>query len=243
MDVVRNCSFRQTLLCHASVPLSRQVNLDILEKLHFASYLKPENEQPDLKSRAVERFVSTGDSSIRSPSPPFKAALLHLGAIWPRAASLDELLRAAADRLGFQGRPATITPSERRGFVTNLMQCLASGMIEPYHDADAFVTVVSARPVGSRLARAQAAASGVVTNRRHEEITLDELARAALMRLDGSVDRAGLLRLLVTEFERGRLSIARDGTPIARGERVDEILDKAIDASLEKLAAWALLVA
>lgn len=243
MDLLRNCSFRQTLLCHADVPLSRHLHLASLEKLYLASQIKPTSKQPDLKSHAVEQFVTAADSSVRSATPTIKAALCHLGAAWPRAVSLDELLAGAAARLGSRGRSATLSSADRQGLANILVQCLACGMIEPHCEPDAFVTSVSEFPRASELARAQAAASAHVVNRRHEGVALDEISQNTLAHLDGTVDRAALLKILIQAFERGRLSIFRDGVPIGRGEPVELILEKAIDASLQMLASHSLLVA
>lgn len=243
MDALRSRSFRQTLLCHAGVPLKRHLGLASLEGLYLAGELRPENPVPDLKSPNGERFLIPSGATVGSPAPVVKAALYQLSLNWPRAVSLEDLFAGAAALLGSDGVPATISAMERQSLGDNLVQCLVAGLIEARSAPDSFVTTVSQRPCTSLLARTQARASPQVNNRRHEVVNLDDVSQNTLAHLDGQRDRAALLRILRESMESGRLSVFKDGVPVGRVEVADEILEQALEQCLSKLAAKALLIA
>ncbi len=243
MDALRSRSFRQTILCHADVPLQRHLGLASLEGLYLAGELRPENATPDLKSQKSERFLIPSGTTVGSPAPVVKAALHHLSQSWPRAMSLDELLAGAAALLGSEGAPATISAMDRQSLGDNLVQCLVAGLVEARSAPDSFVTTVSERPCTSLLARTQARTGPQVNNRRHEVVNLDDVLQNTLAHLDGQRDRAELLRILRDSMESGRLSVFKDGVPVGRVDVADEILELALEQCLSKLAARALLIA
>jgi methyltransferase-like protein/SAM-dependent methyltransferase len=243
MDLLRNRMFRYTLLCHDNLPLRRHLNLDSLLGLYLAGNLKPTSGSPDLTSSGHETFMTASKSLIGSPSPPVKCALAHLGKIWPRAARLDELILDVEKRLSAAGISQPLSVPDRQRLGDNLVQCLATGMIEARSEVDSFVTAISERPRAGRLAQAQAAIGPSVTTRRHEQVVIDDVSQNTLAQLNGKNDRAALLHMLAEAMDRGRLSIFRDGIPVGRSEVESGILDKALDRCLATLAINALLVA
>jgi len=243
MDALRSRSFRQTLLCHAGVPLKRHLGLASLEDLYLAGELRPENPVPDLRSQTPERFLIPAGATVGSPAPVVKAALFHLSQNWPRAVSLEELFAGVAALLGSDGVPAAISLADRQSLGDNLVQCLVAGLVEIRSAPDSFVTTVSDRPCTSLLARMQARTSPQVNNRRHEVVNLDDVSQNTLAHLDGQRDRAELLRILRDSMESGRLSVFKDGVPVGRVEVADDILAQALEQCLSKLAGRALLIA
>ncbi|MEX0677630.1 MAG: class I SAM-dependent methyltransferase [Pirellulales bacterium] len=242
LDVLRNRAFRQTLLCHEGIPLERHVTPDRLKTLYVYGWLRPQNVPPDLKTTAVEPFSDPHGRTISSPAPVVKAALYHLANQWPRAVSFDELVSAAARLLG-NGSPAVISPFEREGLGDNIVQGIASGLIEPTSAPDSFVSSVSSQPRVSLLSRLEARSSKVVTNRRHQSVTLDAVTQNIIRHLDGEHDHESLLRGLVASVERGDVSILVGGIPATSGEAVSGVLHDTLQQSLRTLAANALLVA
>jgi methyltransferase-like protein len=172
-----------------------------------------------------------------------KLALAELGRRWPGAIGFEALQSEIEATLVAAGVTSPLAIAERRGLGDNLVQCLATGVIQAYSEADSFITEVSARPEVSPLARTQAAAGPVVTNRRHETIVLDQVSQNTLVHLDGQHDWQSLLDILREAVEQGRLSILKDGLPIARHEVVGGILEKALERCLLKIASNALLIA
>jgi methyltransferase-like protein/SAM-dependent methyltransferase len=243
IDWLRNRAVRQTLLCHQDVALNHRLSPERLNGLFFAARLRPENATPDLQSAGVERFVTAAGPVISSAVPIVKAALVELAAAWPRTMSFGELAGAASRASTDQPDRDSPTPEQQDVLGQNLVQVLASGFVEAHGDADRFVTTLSPCPRASQMACRQALSSSSVTNRRHEAIMLDRTSQNLLPCLDGQHDRAALLRLLMAAVDRGQLSILMDSIPASGGESAGKILERTLDESLLRLAAYALLIA
>ena len=243
LDLLRNRGFRQTLLCRKEVPLTRKLEPERLQSLYLRGYLKTEKLMVNLKSTEPERFNKTQGLGISTPSPPLKAALMHLSQRWPRACSLDELTEAAGRLLGDEGAPRELSHADRVNLGHNLVQCLASGLVDALASPDRFTTALTEKPRASRLARFQAGRMKKVTNCCHELIELDDAARNVLQYLDGQHDRAALVRELTEAVDRGDVSILVEGLPATRGAAVASALENTLDASLKNLARMACLVA
>lgn len=241
MDLLRNRSFRQTLLCHEDAPLTRRISAASFENIFVAGDLRPDQPTIDFTSGIESRFVSAQGVATTASVPAIKAAIVHLGQSWPRSLSLDELLNGAAARLVAAGMPAVMSPADRAILGEYLAHCLAGGLIEVFGRRDTFVTRPGARPVAGVLARQEAASGSQVTSRRHQMVNLDETALHVLRHLDGQHDRESLLRILVEATDRGQLSILRNGIPAGSGLSVLPILEQALDRSLTTLATQAML--
>jgi methyltransferase-like protein len=93
------------------------------------------------------------------------------------------------------------------------------------------------------VARFQAQTSPIVTNMRHERVTLDGFNRYLLLQLDGTRDRAALLqRFLEGPVADGVLKVQRDGQPVKKPAAVERLLEEALERNLRGLAQTALLV-
>jgi methyltransferase-like protein len=241
IDLLRNRAIRQSLLCHRGTDIQRQLTPAGAFGLHFSGDLRPVSAQPDMTARTPEAFVDRHGVELTIRSPLIKSAVYKLGRCWPRSCSLDELLIAA--RPGGDGQAASIQNSDREALGRGLLQCLAAGMVEIQSEPDRFVGVVSDRPAASAVARWQARCGTLVTNRRHEQIQIDNVANNVLRCLDGQHDRKDLVRLLIEAMDRGELTILINNLPPARDETLVGMLERTLDQCLERLAASALLIA
>ena len=92
------------------------------------------------------------------------------------------------------------------------MRAYAANFVQLHVWAPAIVSAASERPVASALARLQAAQGTRVTNLRHGSVEVpDELGRRLIVLLDGTRDRAALLRELdrpADELERSLQGLA-----------------------------------
>jgi cyclopropane fatty-acyl-phospholipid synthase-like methyltransferase len=230
MDFLRNRAFRQTLLCRADVPLQRVLSPERVTALHVASPAVP------LGSGTAFRVP---DGPTFTPGHPVVAAAFHhLAGIWRQSVSFDDLHAAACRRAGVA--PAART---REILAADLLVGFTANAVELRTQPAEFVTLPTAKPAASGLARAQARGGGKVTNRRHEAVELDDLARRLLSLLDGERDRDGLVEALVEMGAGGALAVAQDGTPVSGGTALRRILGPAFDQAIATLARCALLVA
>lgn len=230
-DFLTNRCFRQTLLCHADINLDPTRWPSRALEFYVASPAKAEGPV-DITSATPARFRATGSSSITTSEPALKAIMLRLEQIWPLSAPMSELLALAREHAGFDERTA----------LAAMGRCHSSGLMEFSLHPAMFTTAVSQRPVVSAYARWQAGRGDAVSNRRHELVRLDELARQMLRHLDGATERAVLPAILGQIVDRGQLVVSEQGQPIHDPNRAKQLLADRLDAILVELGRAALLV-
>lgn len=245
-DFLQNRTFRQTLLCHQEVALSRTLTPGRAKGFYVVSRAKPVSPEPDVQSAAVEEFRGHDGATLSTDHPVSKAAMLCLAQAWPQSLAFDQLLSAARARLEQEGG----TPAAGNGDLdaqvlgTNLLKGFgySQSLVELHVYAPSLAVTAGDCPVASAVACFQAQSAGQVTNLRHERVNLDGLDRFLLQRLDGSRDRVALLELLLAgPVAQGILTLQRAGeSPGAAGER--ELLAEELERRLQGLARAGLLV-
>jgi SAM-dependent methyltransferase len=189
IDFFRGRMFRQTLLRHGRTE-PREPGSAVVRGMLAATPARPEGT------------VGPGRVTFRGPRGAtltvdhdgVKDVLVRIGEAWPRALAV-----------------AGLTDDE--AVYTTLLRAYAVDLVQLHVWAPELATAPSERPVVSALARLQAAEGTRVTNLRHASIDVpDELGRRLITLLDGTRDRAALLRELdrpAEELERSLVGLAR----------------------------------
>jgi methyltransferase-like protein/cyclopropane fatty-acyl-phospholipid synthase-like methyltransferase len=239
LDFLSGRRFRQTLLCRAEVPLRFGLRLEMAARFHIACMAKPLSANPDLASDAAEKFTGDKDASIELNQPLAKAALVVLGAVWPRALPLPDLLAQARARLGRV--PAGTTDDQEAGALFEMfLEIYAPGLATLHLSPPSFAWTVSERPVASPLARWLARTTGHLPNLCHAPVTLEHPSgRHLLTLLDGTRDRAALVREMRRFMEASRQDVRNEAPPAVLG---DAELERNIANTLEVFARCALLM-
>jgi methyltransferase-like protein len=245
LDFLKCRRFRQTLLCRVNVELNREPQPELLKTLYLASPARAASDDPDLSSPAVEEFRGRRGAMVATDYPLAKAALAHLGSIYPRSIHFTELLAQARN---LSGTIETGRKVESRDEVQVLAEILlhtyATGMLELFPRAPDYTSKASERPIASPLARWQIQQDTVVTNMRHINVEVeDELGKQLLLLLDGTRDRPALLEDLGAIVKSGGALLEENGAPVRDPKRAQELLVKGLEASLGNLARLALLAA
>ena len=230
VDFAVNRTFRRSLLGHAGVPLETAILPARMKRLAAASPTKPLSREPDLRPGVSETFTTQRGKTFASSHPLAKGVLAALANVWPRALPFAELQAAAS------------FPDDAA--LTDLLASLHQADVISLHALPPRCTeVVSARPAVTALARRQAAAGLLVTNQHRRVVKLDDpMVHFLLQQLDGTRDRADLLRLLDREVTTGRLDVSVDNrVPDAR--RIPAVLQAVLEHHLKRMAEYALLVA
>jgi methyltransferase-like protein/SAM-dependent methyltransferase len=247
MDFLRNRMFRQTLLCHDDITISRKLRPEQLSAFYVASYARPETTELDIHSNSIVKFRGSDGAELSTDHPVTKAAMLCLAGIWPQAVPFEEALSMARSRLGLTEDPAGddgVASIDARVLGTNLLKAYGySGNLVELHVHLPHMTLdISERPVVSAVARLQAQDSTRVTNLRHERVRVDEFDRYLLHHLDGSNDRAALVESLKTgPVAAGALELEREGEPITDADQINDVLARGVDTRLQWLVRAALL--
>ena len=144
----------------------------------------------DLTDGIAATFIALDGAGLRLDDSTAKAALVLLAERWPASVGVEPLLRDARRHAGRSGRP---TPFERREFAGFLATNHAMGFVDLHTWEPPMATSPGVRPLASALARIEIERGTRVTSLRHRQVEIDDpVAAAALVRLDGTRDRATL---------------------------------------------------
>jgi methyltransferase-like protein len=98
-------------------------------------------------------------------------------------------------------------------------------------------------PTADAFARHQATQPGVmVTNLRHENVTVDDVARVVLRQLDGRNDRTALKKALLQLAAEGQIQISIDGKGVEAPDLLDKMVGQLVEEKLSLLAQLGLLL-
>ncbi len=243
MDFVRNRMFRRTLLCHEGVELQRNLKPELLHRFHITSPLRPASENPDLKSTAPVEFLGS-NGKLTSGQPLVKAALLYLSQQFPASVAFNDLLNQAHVMLSSEEVELQHADALKQAHLIvgdALLKGYARNLVGLSLYPHGFTMKVSDHPRTTPLIRKQAA-KGVVTNLRHEPITLDVVARRVVEHLDGRNDHEALLNLMLESVGSGDLVVREKGEPVHDQEKIRGIMKERLGALLASCARSALLL-
>ena len=195
LDFLKGRAFRQTLLCRDHLRLEREPNPNRVLDLLVAGDVRPVSAAADLRAPGLEDFAGPRRSVFATSHPLVKAALAHLGEIWPGAIHFRDLVTAATARLGEPDAVPDATRVEDVAALAGfLLKSYAIGFVELHVHLPQLVTRISEFPVASALARLQVRSGSAVSSLRHTVVKFDDAPiRHLLGLLDGTRDRAALL--------------------------------------------------
>jgi SAM-dependent methyltransferase len=243
-DFTRRRAFRRTLLCHAGITITRPAGVDGVMRLRAAGDVVQESAPGSGDPGAPPVFRNPKGVTLSTNLPLVRAALAHLGTLWPRSTPFADLLSRAKSAAG-AGAAAGEAQAEldAAALARALLAAHAGGLVEFRTRDPAMVTVPGPRAVASPLARLQAGEGSVVTNLLLTGVRLEgSLARELLIRLDGTRDRADLLRDLGDLVTSGAVTLSEAGVPVQDSSRAAALLDAGLGAKLHQLGRMALLV-
>jgi SAM-dependent methyltransferase len=188
LDFVKGRMFRETLFCHREIELERPLDLSRIKHFQFSSDILPASPDFDPSEPGPAEFKTRAGQKLRTDHQLAKAALLHLGMIWPQTIDGAELVTAALARLR---PPPNAAGSEFQKEVETLSTILWRSFCVGAVELDAFPLTLMAtnsdRPEASLLVRNQLENGRLLTNLRHNLVALeDPLTRCLVQLLDGT---------------------------------------------------------
>lgn len=195
LDFLAGRSFRQTLLCHQEVELNRTLGAEPIRNFFISSPSRPASPEPDFRSTERQEFCAHRDSSMITNFPLAKAALVHLGKIYPQALGFDDLLVKAFRLLNPDSPQSKPQPDDERELAELLLKAYGVGIVEFHKHVPQFTAIPGERPLASPLARFQAQRGRISTSLLGHNVKIDDfLGLQFLLLLDGTRDRAALIR-------------------------------------------------
>jgi hypothetical protein len=189
-------------------------------------------------------FRGLRGSAMSTNVPLAKAAICILGSLWPLALPFADLVQRARSWLGGASGAGEEAEADVLLLAEILLGMYSAGLVFLHLEAPRFVLEVSECPVASPLARRQVAnQETLITNLRHTTVEIeDKLARALVLLLDGTRDRAGLVAELTELVTSGAAPLLDGDRPITEAARVGQMLAQGLEPNLARLARLALLV-
>jgi len=246
IDFLRHRTLRRTLLCHQDVVLDRKLRPERMSSFLVASRVKPASEDPDLHSLSVEKFCGAGQATFSTDHPASKAAMLYLAEIWPRAVPFRDLLAEARSRLDGtrESEDARAADLDAAALGGNLLTAYShsGNMVELFMQLPPFLLEPSDRPAVCPLARLQSLKSELVTNLRHERVSLNAFEQRLLPYLDGSRDCAEIAEVMTALVADGSMVLREGDRRIEDPGEMRKAIEQQVEQSLHWLARTALLV-
>jgi methyltransferase-like protein/cyclopropane fatty-acyl-phospholipid synthase-like methyltransferase len=238
LDFVRNQNFRQTLLCHAGASLTRNIEPERIKSFYYTSLLLPPDQGTlQLDPGVVHDFKIKNTSATLKVDNPFpKAVFERLAHAKLARVSYPELVQAAKAR----AQPFLSSEAQQRraaqdeaALPQSIAQLYMRGLIDIFAERPALTLAVGEKPATTPLARYQAEHGGLVTNRAHDSIPLDAVARFTVRACDGTRDAAGIVDFLAQQVQRGTLKLSESAAALDLRESIRNL----VTIALPKLAA------
>jgi methyltransferase-like protein/2-polyprenyl-3-methyl-5-hydroxy-6-metoxy-1,4-benzoquinol methylase len=238
LDFIRNRTFRQSLICHATATTRDTPEADALRSLRLTALARPLGDEADIEGDAPVEFESITGEKATTNRPLTKRALAALYRRWPRSATLDDLRAELGDLFE---KPAEAGGESVESLREGLLQAHLVNLVGLHGHEPPIAYEPDARPVAPPLARYQAEGHPFVGSLRHRNVVLDELDRLVLRLLDGTRDRPAIVDGLAAWVADGTLTVRDGERPIDDPALVREVLAGALEPSLLRLASQALL--
>ncbi len=239
-DFVTNRMFRQSLLCHANVPVNRHLDEQRIAGARFAGAIQVTTTDHDLSNEVEMNFKFANGRQLQVKSSVHKALLLTLAEAWPVSLTATEIAEQANKRLSELFTVGEHEDSLTEQIVaTNILQMLARGDVDIRFVPDRFAVDVPEKPGTSELARLQAASDGPITTLRHRTVNFDPPIRLLIQSVDGTKTRADLIQAVANLAATGQLTIS------VKGEKpvdMETVSSATVNMLLEQLRKAALLL-
>jgi methyltransferase-like protein len=242
MDFVRCRYFRKTLLCHGGVRLKRNIDGGTVKGLRLSSNAQPVGT---LALEPTERVTfETGGSKLMCKAPLTKLAIQALAAAWPAPVPFGDLLAGSLAAAAAAGYPHDAATAE--DFLAGeMLTAIGAGLVEWRVTPAPFTVTVGERPQATGLARLQATQEARATNLRGEMVSLDEIHRQVLRRLDGERTLADIGEELMGALRKGDIVLQTEtgGAKVTGEAQMRDVLLPALGKVMENLSRQAFLVA
>lgn len=235
-DFLHNRRFRFTLLVREGLRLDRAIDPAKVDHLHLRSLVAPETTARLEPDRPGRNFRGPEDVSYGTTDYVSTAVLLTLADL----AALPVLAERLADEV-----VARYGIADRLGVLQNVrataVRLFFYGQMQMYLHPPGYAGTPSERPRALPVARYQAGQRALVTNGRHEMVSLQPFERIVLSLLDGTRTLEALPALVLARMQEDGLHLQRDGTPIGDPEELGREIEALCARAAQSFAAQALL--
>jgi len=226
LDLIRNRTFRTSLIVHHSAQFTRSITPLPIANFYVLSSIQRSDPQPEGLEDGVIHYTSGEGIGFATGDAVMIAALDTVIEFRGLHIPFRDLVRRARERAYAYAIPSSTLDEDANKIATTLLQFYGKSinMVEFYTTPPTYVATLSERPVASKYARYQAINNEMVTNQRHNRVQLGPNARAIISLLDGTNDRAALIEAMM------RLTLQPEGVPEAeRRQKTAEEVDRLVE--------------
>jgi SAM-dependent methyltransferase len=203
-DILRNCRFRETLLCHDQHDLFDHPQIQDLSSFHLLSWLKTTASESDILSLEEVDFVHHSLGTIRLGHPFTKAALWMLQTNYPSSLPIIDLIGNVHQRLSKLGL-APNTEEQMNEDVGTFFGLLCKAhvveMVRLSQTPCPATHRIAAMPKTTALTRWELARQTTTTNLLHQTVTIDDpQLRKLATYLDGEHTLPQLCQAMGNDF-------------------------------------------
>ena len=206
-DCIVGRTFRQTLLVHKGLSISRMLGKDKVDGVRFLgkfTLIEPSQRASESTVPREKSYKTLGEQIMTTSQPVCHAIMESIHEAFPQSLSIDELYAAVEKKAAADLQHDNMTQKE---VLATMVQWMLAGYIDFRFDKDRLTTNINGNPTVTSWARTQACANRYVTNLRHEMMTVSELHRQIIPFLDGSRDISGIANEIQVLIELGMLNI------------------------------------
>ena len=244
MDFIRNRMFRQTLLCHKDVSLTREINTGLIRKLSFSSNCRPEDPNAVIHTDGNVPF-KIGKLGFSTSCRFSKSIVTTLGEHWPEYMPFDELLTLVRKRV-FSDSLLITDPQQlaQHGEIvaTRIFELFMHDIMDVTLYPPTVKKDVSDTPAVASITRAQATKQPWVTNCLHQPVGIDIVNRHLLPLLDGKHDQDMIKAELLKLIQNKTLIMQQDGTDLEDEQTINTHLEQQLDLYMKHLASQGMLM-
>ncbi len=245
MDFIRNRMFRQTLLCHREVSLTREIDIGLATRMSIAANCVPTLENPALTDNSSVDFKLDNGPTFSTTCPFTKSIAYSLGKRWPAYVVFDDLENSVHRTLYHNSLTITADAQlnrDRQIICARIFELFIRGILGLTLYPPTVKTDVSDRPIATPIARLQASKQTWATNCLHQPVAVDLVKRHLLPILDGNHDRSMIQDEMLRLIKNKTLLMQLDGVTMEDDEQIREKLDIQISAYMEHVAKSGLLL-
>ena len=253
--------FRRSILCHQEQAVAASIDKTTLTKLFLSTTLPPMHSPDDMQfqhalAEAPEGYLPVPENvKVQAPNGQVvaiedmasKIAFTYLASIYPQRATFGKVCQTVYEQLSQDNasiQPLVLLQSHLQQELFNLY-CINA--IQLHTQPFQFAQTLSQTPTVTSLARYQAQqGQQQVINLNCKFIEINELCRLLIPHLNGKNTRQDLIAMFLQQVEQGELTVHIDEattSQLSEAEKVQGIIEAAIDKSLTYLAHTGLLVA
>ena len=222
LDFVRCTRFRNVLVCNENAKTTHVPDVTAVKDFFVAAEIAPVSDDEKVGNYEAKNFSRPDGASLGIGHPLTKAALVHLGNVFPRRIRFDELVLAAE---------ALLETSSSADDIATLVKCLSDMTVVGYVRLHSYEPVcsytLSERPIANEFTAWQARSdSDSIALFNH--ITLHpeiDITRDLIPLLDGTKDHTDLVSAM-----NKRLSDTTKERIAASGKNMDDLVNENLKA-------------